>query len=249
MKIISWNVNGIRAIMKKNFLDFLRAYQPEVLGVQEIKIDKKAILKENFDFPNYKVFWNSAERPGYSGTVFFVRDDIDFKKVEKLNWDKEGRIQAIELDNFYVVNVYFPNAGPELARMDFKMDFNDKLIDFLKELEKTKAVVIMGDYNVAHNEIDLARPKPNIGSAGFTDTERNWMTKFLNNDFVDVFRDFYPEKIKYSWWSYRGQARNNNVGWRIDYVCVSRALQKQIKDAFILNEISGSDHCPVGINS
>ncbi len=247
MKIISWNVNGIRAILKKNFLEFLQNNKPEVLCVQEIKIDKKTILKENFNFSNYNVVWNPAERPGYSGTACFIRKDIIFNKVEKLKWDNEGRFQILDMDDFYVANVYFPNANPELSRMDFKMKFNDNLLKYFKELEKKKPLVILGDYNVAHNEIDLARPKPNIGKPGFTDTERNWMTKFLNNNFIDTFRNKYPKKIKYSWWSYRGKARVNNIGWRIDYVCVSKKLQKNIKDAFILNEIIGSDHCPVGV--
>lgn len=247
MKIVSWNVNGIRAVVKKGFGEFLADKKPDVLCLQEIKISDAARAQTEFDFAAYQEFWNSAERPGYSGTAILVKEGIKAEMLPRLKWDNEGRILIIDLGEFYVANVYFPNANHELSRMDFKMDFNDKLLAHFKELEKNKPLVICGDYNVAHNEIDLARPKDNVGSAGFTPTERAWMTKFIQAGFVDTFRHFYPETIKYSWWSYRMRARERNIGWRIDYFCVSKNFIKKVKSAFIWNEVMGSDHCPVGI--
>ena len=247
MKIISWNVNGIRAVIKKGFMGFLKKEKPDVLCLQEIKISGAARAKENFDFKNYQEFWNSAERPGYSGTAVLAREGIKTKELPKLSWDNEGRIQILDLGKFYLANIYFPNANHELSRLDFKIKFNNKLLRYLKNLEKKKPIIICGDYNVAREEIDLARPKANIGNPGFTDEERAWMTKFLNLGFVDTFRHFYPRKARYSWWSYRFNARANNVGWRIDYFCVSKKFINKIQKAFIMDNIYGSDHCPVGI--
>jgi exodeoxyribonuclease III len=247
MKIISWNVNGIRAIVKKNFLEYLEAESPDVLCLQEIKISESARAKEQFDFLDFEEFWNSAERPGYSGTMTLVRHGILASYIPRFSWDDEGRVQIVEFDKFYLANVYFPNANHELSRMDFKMKFNDRLLKEIKKLEKLKPFLVCGDYNVAHNEIDLARPKENVGSPGFTPTERAWMNKFLKSGFVDVFRHEHPDKIQYSWWSYRGGARFRNVGWRIDYFCASEKLLKKVKKSFIQDDIMGSDHCPVGV--
>jgi exodeoxyribonuclease III len=247
MKLLSWNVNGIRAVVKKGFSDFLKKESPDVLCLQEIKIDKEAINKKEFDFPGYQEFYNPAERKGYSGTAILVKNNLDIKIENKLVWDDEGRIQVADLGKFFLANVYFPNANHELSRLGFKLNFNDKLLRYIKSLEKSKPVIICGDYNVAHNEIDLARPKDNVGNPGFTDEERAWMTKFLHSGFKDTFREKFPQEVKYSWWSYRMRAREKNIGWRIDYFCVSDKMMKDIKEAFILDKIHGSDHCPVGI--
>jgi len=244
---VSWNVNGIRAIAKKGFLDFLNTKKPDFLCLQEIKISDAARAQTEFDFADYQEFWNSAERPGYSGTAILVKNGIKAKQMPNLKWDNEGRILVLEAEKFYLVNVYFPNANHELSRLDFKLDFNDKLLKHLKKLEKNKPIILCGDMNVAHEEIDLARPKDNVGSPGFTKEERVWMTKFLNAGFVDTFRFLNKNKIQYSWWSYRMRAREKNIGWRIDYFCVSKSFIKKVKTAFIWNEVMGSDHCPVGI--
>jgi exodeoxyribonuclease-3 len=247
MKILSWNVNGIRAVVRKGFGNFLKKEKPTVLCLQEIKIGAAVINKENLEFAGYHIFWNPAERPGYSGTAILAREEIEARELPKLFWDNEGRIQVLELSKFYLVNVYFPNAGHGLPRLDFKMEFNNKLLRYLKKLEKKKPLVVCGDFNVAHQEIDLARPKNNEGNAGFTTEEREWMDNFLRAGFVDTFRHFYPHKIQYSWWTYKFKAREKNIGWRIDYFCISREFLPHIKRAFILDHIFGSDHCPVGI--
>lgn len=249
MKILSWNVNGIRAIMKKGFLDFLKKENPDILCLQEIKIDDNARNKEIFDFKNYDEFWNSADRPGYSGTMMLIKNSL-LKDVvsKKIYPHDEGRVQILELKKFFLVNVYFPNSKDDLSRIDYKIKFNNHLLTHIKKLEKKKPVIICGDYNVAHNEIDLARPRENEGSAGFTQEERNWMSKFLKSGFVDTFRELNPKKIQYSWWSFRAGARTRNVGWRIDYFCVSKKFMKNVKHAYILDKILGSDHAPVGID-
>ncbi|MDD5071316.1 MAG: exodeoxyribonuclease III [Patescibacteria group bacterium] len=247
MEILSWNVNGIRAVARKGFLNFLKKQKPDILCLQEIKISDIARLKENFDFGGYKEYWHPAERPGYSGTAILVKEGLATKILPYLDWDNEGRVQVLDCGFFYLVNVYFPNANHELSRLDFKLKFNDKLLKYLKKLEEKKPLIITGDFNVAHEEIDLARPKDNIGNPGFTHEERNWMTKFLSSGFIDTFRYFNKNKVQYSWWSYRFSARARNIGWRIDYFCVSAKFIKQVKRAFIFEKIHGSDHCPVGI--
>ncbi len=266
MKIISWNVNGIRAVVRKGFLDFLRKANPDILCLQEIKIAEEVKNKEKFDFPGYQEFWNCAQRPGYSGTAILINEKIvgaEYCSVpllehcsvsENVNngfdikkFDIEGRVQTAEFKKFYLVNVYFPNANHELSRLNYKLEFNDNLLKYLKKLEKKKPVIIGGDFNVAHQEIDLSRPKDNIGNPGFTYEERDWMTKFFKAGFIDTFRKVYPKKQEFSWWSYKFNARARNIGWRIDYFCVSAKLVRCIKKPFILNKIQGSDHCPVGI--
>ncbi len=252
MKIISWNVNGIRAITKKGFKQFLETEKPDILCLQEVKISEITKDATEFDFAGYKEYWNCAQRPGYSGTAILVREnEVECKDVvagfgiEK--FDSEGRAQFMELPKFYLVNVYFPNANNELSRLGYKLEFNESLLKHIKKLEKIKPVIITGDFNVAHQEIDLARPKENEGSPGFTKEERAWMSKFIQTGFIDTFRELNGDKIQYSWWSYRANARARNVGWRIDYFCVSDKLKKTIKKAYILDKIEGSDHAPLGL--
>ncbi len=248
MKLISWNVNGIRAVVKKGFADFLKKEKPDVLCLQEIKISDTARNKEVFDFKGYQEFWNSAERPGYSGTMTLVKDGLKVLGEESFLNDTEGRVQALEFEKFFLLNVYFPNANNELSRLDFKIRFNERLLKFMKRLEERKPIVLCGDYNVAHQPIDLFHPKENEGCAGYTVEERAWMTKFLKSGFVDTFRASNPDKIQYSWWSYRAGARARNVGWRIDYFCVSDKIFSKVKSSFIKDGVMGSDHCPVGVD-
>lgn len=247
MEILSFNVNGIRAISQKGFTDFLKKQKPDILCLQEVKISDAKRAQTEFDFADYDEYWNSAQRPGYSGTATLVKRGMKVKPLPKLFWDNEGRVQILDIGKYYLANVYFPNANHELSRLDFKMNFNNQVLKYLKKLEIKKPLIVCGDYNVAHEEMDLARPKENIGNPGFTDEERAWMSKFLENGFKDTFRELYPHKIQYSWWSYRAAARARNVGWRIDYFCVSQNIFKKVKRAFILDNVLGSDHCPVGI--
>lgn len=251
MKIISWNVNGLRAVIKKGFNDFLKKENPDILTIQEIKIsqEKKDLVK--FDFPNYEEFWHPAERPGYSGTLILYKKNLDIinKKnglgIEK--FDREGRLQTIETKNFYLINTYFPNSNDLLSRLPYKLEFNNKVSEYLKKLEAKKPIIITGDFNVAHQEIDIARPRANEGKAGFTEEEKGWMDKFLQKDFVDSFRYLNKDKVQYSWWSYRAGARSKNVGWRIDYFVVSKKIIKKIKKSYILDKVLGSDHAPIGL--
>lgn len=250
MKLISWNVNGIRAVMKKNFLDFLSSEKPDVLCLQEVKISESSKNDAKLDFPGYKEYWNCAKRPGYSGTAILVREDIAQPlKIDNgfgfSKFDDEGRTQIAEFKDFYLVNCYFPNSNHELSRLDYKLEFNQSLQKHLKKLEEKKPVVICGDFNVAHQAIDLARPKENVGSPGFTKEECAWMSDFLNDGFIDSYRALNDNKIQYTWWSYRAGARQRNVGWRIDYFCTSKKLLKKLKNAQILDKVLGSDHCPV----
>lgn len=251
MKLLSWNVNGIRAILGKNFLQFLSDEKPDVLCLQEIKISAMVKDEQNFDFPGYLAYWNCAQRPGYSGTAILIRKGIKpFKSLNGFGQDRfdgEGRTQIMEFSKFYLINCYFPNANTELSRLEYKLAFNHDLQKHLKTLEKHKPIIITGDFNVAHQEIDLARPKDNLGSAGFTVEERAWFDSFLKDGFLDSFRYLNGDKIQYSWWSYRAAARLRNVGWRIDYFCTSVKLKKSLKKAYILDKVVGSDHAPIGL--
>jgi exodeoxyribonuclease III len=251
MKILSWNVNGLRAIIKKGFEEFLEKEKPDILCLQEIKISEDKKILEKFDFKDYKEFWNCAKRPGYSGTLILYKKELkvldEQKGLDTEKFDDEGRLQTIELKDFYLINTYFPNSNGLLSRLPYKLEFSKEVLKYLKKLEEKKPIIVTGDFNVAHKEIDLARPKANEGSAGFTKEEREWMDFFISNNFVDTFRHFHPDKIQYSWWSYRGGARFRNVGWRIDYFCTSKKIIKNIKKSYILDEILGSDHAPVGI--
>lgn len=247
MRLLSWNVNGLRAIIKKGFTGFLKKERPDILGLQEIKISDVAREKEIFDFAPYQEFWNCAVRPGYSGTAVLVKDGIKVLRQVEFPGDDEGRVLILEMEKFYFASVYFINAKDDLSRLGFKIEWNDRLLKFLKKLEGEKPLVVGGDYNVAHEEIDLARPRENLESAGFSAKERSWMSKFLKSGFVDTFRGQNPKKVQYSWWSFRAGARARNVGWRIDYFCVSDKIFRKVSHSFIMDKIQGSDHCPVGI--
>ena len=248
MKLISWNVNGLRAVVNKGFIESFEKLNADIFCIQETKM-QEGQLEINFD--GYKMFLNSAVRKGYSGTAIFT-------KIEPINisygigieeHDQEGRVITLEFKNFYLVNCYTPNAQRELTRLEYRMKWEDDFREYLKKLDKSKPVILCGDLNVAHNEIDLKNPKSNKGNAGFTDEERSQMTNLLNSGFVDSFRYLYPEKQDaYSWWSYMGRAREKNVGWRIDYFIVSEKIKDKIVDAKIYSEIMGSDHCPVELD-
>lgn len=247
MKIISWNVAGFRAVLKKGFDDFFREIDADIFCIQESKV-----LEEQFDYrpEGYKMYLNPAEKKGYSGTLVFTRiDPINVSYGMGIEeHDKEGRIITLEYDKFYLVTVYTPNAKNDLSRLEYRMKWEDDFKSYLKMLELTKPVVVCGDLNVAHNEIDIKNAKSNRGSAGFTDEERDKFSKLLEAGFVDTFRYLYPEKIKYSWWSYMGHARENNTGWRIDYFVVSNNFIDKVNDSIIHDHILGSDHCPIEID-
>ena len=247
MKAISWNVNGLRACMQKGFMDFFSTIDADIFCIQESKMQRE---QSEFHFPNYQEYWNCAEKKGYSGVVIFSKTkplSVDYD-MGIAHHDKEGRIITAEYNDFYLVNVYTPNSKRELERLDYRMEWEDDFLQFLKSLESKKPVIICGDLNVAHQEIDLKNPKSNRRNAGFTDEERAKMTALLNAGFTDTFRHFYPDKEgAYSWWSYMGKARANNTGWRIDHFLCSNALDSKLIDAKIYPEILGSDHCPVGL--
>ena len=246
MKLISWNVNGIRACLTKGFSEFFRNIDADIFCLQETKCQPEQI---ELEFEGYTSYWNSAEKKGYSGTAIFTK-----KKPIKVTYgigieehDKEGRIITLEFKEFYLVTNYTPNAKRELERLEYRMIWEDEIRKYLLELNKKKPGIMCGDLNVAHMEIDLKNPKTNKGNAGFTDEERGKMTELLNSGFIDSYRYLYPQKIEYSWWSYMGHAREKNVGWRIDYFIVSNDFRENIKDATIYTKILGSDHCPVGL--
>ncbi|MBR3252834.1 exodeoxyribonuclease III [Candidatus Saccharibacteria bacterium] len=281
LKIFSWNVNGIRAVLNKGALQsFISEYQPDILCLQEIKAKPNQV---DYNFPGYKVFWNPATRPGYSGTATLI-SETDFLAKNVIHWPSgrtapdganlsaasgiyifglenqnlyvsetsvavpEGRVQVLDLEKFYLVNVYTPNSKPDLSRLELRYkSWDPEFLSLLKELEKTKPVVTCGDFNAAHNEIDIARPKINHHSAGFTDEERQGITNLIKAGFVDTFRFLHPGAVRYTWWSHWGHARENNVGWRIDYFFVSGNLKAHLKSAEIYENVAGSDHCPVSI--
>ena len=247
MKLISWNVNGLRACVTKGFEEFFREADADVFCLQETKLQPGQI---QLDLPGYYQYWNSAEKKGYSGTaVFTKREPLSVSYgIGVEEHDHEGRVITLEFPEFYLVTVYTPNSQDGLARLDYRMRWEDDFFSYLKGLEKTKPVIFCGDLNVAHKEIDLKNPKTNRKNAGFTDEERAKMTRLLENGFVDTFRYFYPDQEGvYSWWSYRFQARSKNAGWRIDYFIVSESLKERLQDACIYTEVMGSDHCPVGL--
>lgn len=248
MKLISWNVNGIRACVNKGFIDFFNKIDADIFCIQETKCQKGQIELEFEGYESYESYWNSAEKKGYSGTAIFTKiKPLTIKYgIGKEEHDKEGRVITLEFDKFYMVNIYTPNSKRELERLDYRMIWEDEIKKYLLHLNKIKPVIMCGDLNVAHKEIDLKNPKTNRHNAGFTDEERNKMTELLDAGFTDSFRYKYPDKEnEYSWWSYMGRAREKNVGWRIDYFIVSNDIAKKIKDATIHQEVYGSDHCPV----
>jgi exodeoxyribonuclease III len=247
LKFVSWNVNGIRAIEKKGFISTLPEFDADVIGLQETKAQPDQLSEELKNIPGYKSYWHSAERKGYSGVAFYSRIDpmaVHYGLGDP-EFDSEGRVLTLEFQNFYLINIYFPNSGDKLVRLNYKLRFNEKLAFFTKELEAKKAVILCGDFNVAHKEIDLKNPKANIKNAGFTPEERAWMDSFVEEGYVDTFRMFNQEPDQYTWWSYRFSARAKNIGWRIDYFCVSEGAKTRVKNAAILKEVLGSDHCPV----
>lgn len=245
MKLVSWNVNGIRACVKKGFLDYFNEVDADMFCLQETKLQEGQI---DLDLKGYHQYWNYAEKKGYSGTAIFTKDKPLSVKyglgIEEHN--KEGRVITLEYEDFHLVNVYTPNSQRELARLDYRMKWEDDFRNYLIELDSVKPVILCGDLNVAHKEIDLKNPSNNRRNAGFTDEEREKMTKLLESGFVDSFRHFYPDKEDaYTWWSYITRARERNAGWRIDYFVVSEKLEDRMIDAKIHSEIMGSDHCPV----
>lgn len=248
MKFISWNVNGIRACVKKGFLDFFQEADADIFCIQESKMQEGQL---ELDLKGYYQYWNYAERKGYSGTGIFT-------KIEPVSvsygigieeHDQEGRVITLEFEDYYFITVYTPNSQNELKRLSYRMKWEEDFLAYLKKMEKTKPVIFCGDLNVAHTEIDLKNPKTNHKNAGFTDEERGKMTTLLESGFIDTFRHFYPDQEGiYSWWSYRFNARKNNAGWRIDYFIVSECLKDRLKDAKILTDIMGSDHCPIELD-
>ncbi len=246
MKFISWNVNGFRACLTKGFEEFFKNEDADFFCIQETKMQPD---QAQFDTPDYFQYWYSAEKKGYSGTAVFTKHKplSVFYGLDVEKHDHEGRAITLEYENFYLLCVYTPNAQRELARLDYRMEWEDALREYIVSLDKTKPVIYCGDLNVAHNEIDLKNPKTNHQSAGFSDEERGKFTELLNSGFADTFRTLYPDTAKYSWWSYMFHAREKNVGWRIDYFVVSRRIMDKVKDSLIYNDVFGSDHCPVGI--
>ena len=245
MNFITWNVNGLRACLKKGFTQSVLGLDADVICLQETKMERG---QAEVELPGYHQFWNSAEKKGYSGTAIFTRQEplsvaygMDVDKH-----DREGRLITLEFPEYYLVNCYTPNAQDGLARIDYRMEWEDDLLDYLKSLDRTKPVIYCGDLNVAHEEIDLKNPKTNRKNAGFSDEERGKMTRLLSSGFADAFRRLYPDRAgAYSWWSYRFNARANNAGWRIDYFVVSERLMERVEDVEIHSGITGSDHCPV----
>lgn len=245
MKLISWNVNGLRAIVKKGFLDIFTELDADFFCLQETKLQEGQI---DLDIPGYYSFWGYAEKKGYSGTAIFTKHEplSAAYGIGVPEHDTEGRVVTLEYDNYYVVTCYTPNSQSELKRLDYRMRWENDFLDYLKKLDEQKPVILCGDLNVAHKDIDLKNPQRNRGNAGFSDEERAQFTTLLELGFIDTYRYFYPEKEgSYTWWNYRFNARKNNAGWRIDYFCVSKRLAPQLEDAKIHDAVMGSDHCPV----
>lgn len=272
MKIISWNVNGIRAVTKKGFIDFVKKENPNILCLQEIKIDHEwTNLTNDTNLKDYKVYWNFAKKPGYSGTAIFINHEwtndtnysnsiqnTKYKLLDTSFFGDEGRVITLEFDKFYLINAYFPHSRRGLERLDFKLEFNEKFLEFSHKLyaishlstslEARKPIIICGDFNVAHKEIDLANPKQNQKNAGFLPQERAWMDKLLDSGYVDTFRAFTKEGGHYTWWSHFANARARNIGWRIDYFIISQELRPKLQSSKILPQIMGSDHAPIVMN-
>ena len=245
MKFISWNVNGIRAVIKKGFYDFINEYNPDIICIQETKAHKEQVDLILPDYP-YQ-YWNSAVKKGYSSTAIFSKKKplniINDMGIEE--HDQEGRVIALEFEEYYLVTVYTPNSKRELLRLDYRKIWDKDFLTYMKKLEKVKPVIFCGDLNVAHTEIDLKNPKTNHSNPGFTDEERGGFTNIVNNGFLDTFREFNKEGGHYTWWSYMFQARKRNIGWRIDYFCISESLKSQLANSYILKDVLGSDHAPI----
>ena len=252
LNLASWNVNSIRAAVRHGFMDFLKKEKPDILCLQEIKMDNDARTKAELDFKGYTEYWFPAQKKGYSGTGLLVNEKIKNQPkitngvgIEK--YDNEGRVQTAEFKNFYLINAYFPHSRHDLSRLNFKLEFDTAILKYMKKLENKKPVIITGDFNVAHTEIDLKNPKSNMENPGFLPQERDWMTKCLKTGFIDTYRLINGDKIQYTWWSYMFNARAKNIGWRIDYFLISEKLKNKIKNAEILNQVRGSDHCPISL--
>ena len=244
MRFISWNVNGLRACVGKGFEESFSKLDADFFCLQETKMQADQL---DLQFPGYESFWNFADKKGYSGTAIYTRQkpiQVTYR-IGIDEHDHEGRVITMEMEDFYLITCYTPNSQDGLRRLDYRMKWEDDFMDYLKRLDAVKPIILCGDLNVAHEEIDLKNPKTNRKNAGFTDEERAKMTRLLSNGFIDSFRQLYPEQVTYSWWSYRFRAREKNAGWRIDYFIVSERLLQRIKDAKIHTEILGSDHCPV----
>ena len=250
MRLISWNLNGIRAVAKKGLIEKIYSMNPDVIGFQETKAQNDQVREALFGIDGYEIFSNSAEKKGYSGTaILSKKKPISFQNgIGIEEFDNEGRVLTCEFEEFYFVTVYVPNSGGQLLRLDYRISWDKAFLQFLKNLERSKPVIVCGDFNVAHQPIDLKNPKANYNkSAGYMQQEIDGLDNYLNSGFIDTYREFYPDSIAYSWWSYRFNARARNIGWRIDYFLSSNSIKNQIKDAFILDQMMGSDHCPVGI--
>lgn len=247
MKFISWNVNGLRACVGKDFEQQFKDFNADFFCLQETKMQAGQL---DLSFPGYESYWNYADKKGYSGTAIFTKHK-PLSVTYGINIDEhdhEGRVITLEMDDFYLVTVYTPNSQDELRRLEYRMKWEDDFQSYLHKLDEIKPVIVCGDMNVAHQEIDLKNPKTNHRNAGFTDEERQKMTQLLSNGFIDTFRTLYPEQVTYSWWSYRFRAREKNTGWRIDYFLISERLRDRLVDAKIHTEIMGSDHCPIEID-
>lgn len=248
MKLFSWNVNGIRAIVKKDGFDWIKEYKPDFLAIQEVKADENQIPSEIYNLGFKEINLNSGNKAGYSGVMSLANFDTTTTKSVFFN-DDEGRVLEHRFGNIVLFNIYFPNGQKDDDRLAYKMSFYKAFLNYINELEKSGfGVIVCGDVNTAHNEIDLKNPKANSERSGFLKIEREWIDELLSNGFIDTFRYLYPDEVKYSWWSYRFNSRKNNTGWRIDYFFISQNLKQKLKDAFILNDVFGSDHCPVGID-
>lgn len=246
MKIVSWNVNGIRSILRQGFEDFVRRNKPDVLALQEVRVPD---AEYRFELKGYESHWSAAEKKGYAGTAIYSRRaPIKITRGIGIDaHDREGRVLTAEWDDFFLVNVYVPNAKRDLSRLAYRQKWDLDFLAYLKKLNRKKGVIFCGDMNVAHQERDLANPKANVKNHGFTPEEREGFDRLLKGGFADSFRIFVPEGGHYTWWSRLGRCRERNIGWRIDYVCVSEDIKSRVRKAFILDEVMGSDHCPVGI--
>ncbi|HHS49656.1 MAG TPA: exodeoxyribonuclease III [candidate division Zixibacteria bacterium] len=250
MRIISWNVNGVRAVLKKGFIDWIEAESPDVLCLQETKLQADQIPPELIEPLGYKTFWSHAERKGYSGVATFIKGDFDEVRdgFGEPKFDSEGRTLVAKFRDFTLINGYFPNGGRGPERIEYKLDYYKFLLEFVNNIRADGGnVVITGDFNTAHNEIDLANPEANRNHTGFLDIEREWIDRYIESGLVDTFREMFPDRVAYTWWDYRTRARERDVGWRIDYFMVNREFFPKVKDAFILKDVLGSDHCPLGI--
>lgn len=247
--LFSWNVNGMRAVLRKGFLDWLAETQPDILCVQETRVMPDELGREVLEPKGYKTYWQPAKKKGYSGTAAFVKTEpLSVNPMNLEAFDAEGRVQTLEYETFTLINAYFPNSQPERARIDYKLAFCKAMQRFCNRLRRAgKNVILCGDLNIAHKEIDLARPKQNVDNPGFLPEERAVMTRFLKAGYVDAFRHFNKDPGHYTWWSYRGRAREKNIGWRLDYHCVNREFVPHVKESLIYADVAGSDHCPVSI--